>query len=329
MKKFSLALILLLVLIFCFSSVSLIVSADDAVESDAAETTTPETKPLFPEFTDPTKGESRVAYLSARRYLGVLANATIKEDNTLQYHAAGSSSWTNKDLTYLYQFTHQGNGTRFSFFVGYEKPTTANELVVGDITHWLCDTFWPEESRYERYTYKDDLDTLSVYIATDPNGTWTKVETTNVRYNCDRELGGTYKYGGLRFIFDEPVVANYFLIIDSDPNPRRLWIAANGLAAVKQGDVEDMTLPVVDTTVAETEEVSETTAGDTTDVSSTDMDSIDVDSTMADAVTEPDETTTDGVAEKDNNATWYVIMGIEALVIVVLAVLLIVKKKKN
>ncbi len=323
MKKILNVLTLLLVLIFCLSSVSVIASAEETTAAavdevtmmaekelmgtNPVETEPTDTKPQEPEFQNPTKGESRVAYLSGRRYLGVLVDVDIKDDNTITYRD-DSIHWTNNSLTYLYQWTVPGNGMRFSYFVGYMNPVTATELIIGDITHWIKDS------------YKDDLETLTVYSAVDPNGAWTKVETTNVRYNCDIELSGSYKFGGIRLLFDAPVTANYFMIVDTDNQSRRLWLSGNTMAAVRQGDVPEETLPAADTTVADTTVVDETTAVDTTVFEGT---------TEVDETSALDITTEIGESEKDNDTVWYVIMGIEALVIVVLVALLIAKKKKN
>jgi len=287
MKKFSKMLTLLLVLIFSLSFLCVLALAEET--------------PSKPEFVDPVKGERRLAYLSTRRYLGVLADVDIKDDNTISFRA-DSIDWTNNSLTYLYQWTVPGNGIRFSYFVGYAKPVTVNELIIGDITHWIKDE------------YKDDLETLMVYSAIDPNGTWTKIETTNVRYNCDEELSGTYNFGGIRLLFDEPVTAYYFMIVDTDVQSRRLWLSGNTMAAVCQGEVEEETLPVTETTAAETTQDTETTEV----------------VTKVDDVNEPDEeTAVSGSPVKDNDTVLYGVIGAEAVAIVALAALLVVKKKKN
>ncbi len=269
-------------------------TTDEAIAGD--ETTAAEETTFQPvEFQDPEEGISRVVHISARRYLGVLADVQFKQDNTIIYRDVGVN-WTNTDPAYLYQWTVPGNGVRYSYFVGYMKPVTANEIVVGDITHWIYNTA------------KDDLDTLTVYAATDPDGVWTKVETTNVRYNCDTELSGTYKFGGIRFLFKEEVTANYFMVVDTDPIPRRFYMSGNVMAAVYNKYPE--TSDVVETTTAvETEEIVETTA---------------------DVTTEVDETTEVGASEKDgNDAALYAVIAVAAAAVIVVVIVAVSKKKKK
>ncbi len=122
------------------------------------------------------------------------------------------------------QKTLDDEGNKYFPFVGYTKPITINEFVIGDINNW---------NNYDadgnpNWTQFTDYDRLEVWYTDNPNGTWTKWEGTTASgfENLDNGLlMGTYAQG--ISITGPDITASYFLLYDPDPKLNELWLVCN------------------------------------------------------------------------------------------------------
>ncbi|MBR5767469.1 MAG: hypothetical protein IKX86_02170 [Clostridia bacterium] len=107
-------------------------------------------------------------------------------------------------------------------FVGYDSAVTANEIVIGDVSHW--------DGRQIGSNLFTDYSKFQLFVTDDPNGAWTKVDFKGETYNCDQELNGTYQQG-IRLILKKAVTAKYFLIYYPDSAQNELWTSAATMTA--------------------------------------------------------------------------------------------------
>jgi len=252
-------------------------------------------------------GDIRYVYVNEDYEQGTVQNVIVNADGTLTHDGfqARSGIW----------HTPIFDGTTKTFpYVDYKTPINANEMIIADFTGWV-----DEARTTPKYT---DYEDLEIYYSNDVSGTWTKIETTVVPYNCDRELKGTWAQG-FRFQFEETVTAQYFMLYDPDPKANELSVTGNTFYAVFD--------PSNGTAAPPTTDAPETNAPETnapeTNAPETNAPETNAPETNAPETNAPETDPVEAPAE--NDVPWLYIVVATALVVVVVVVIVVLAKKKK
>ncbi len=254
----------------------------------------------------------RYLYINEAHAEGTVQSVTENADGTL---TLGGIVPQTTPIWHTYVF----DGATKNFpYISYTSPVSANEMVIADRSGWA-----DESKTAPKYT---DYEDLEIYYADEMTGTWTKIETTVVPYNCQQELRGGWAQG-FRFQFEETVTAKCFLLYDPNPQANELQVTGNTFYAVYEptngtAPRPETQAPVI--TDAPETEAPETETSETTEASeSTEAPAV----TGAAVTTEASETAEIAEDSSERNMTWlWVVIAVSAVVVV--AVVVTGKKKK-
>ena len=177
--------------------------------------TTPTEEPPTGEEEKPT---AQRTLFSAGRHTAYACNITLGDDGKF---TTVNDNWHWTDNSGGAQWFWDGQN-HYNPFVGYDSAVTANEIVIGDVSHW--------DGRQIGSNLFTDYSKFQLFVTDDPNGAWTKVDFKGETYNCDQELNGTYQQG-IRLILKKAVTAKYFLIYYPDSAQNELWTSAATMTA--------------------------------------------------------------------------------------------------
>ncbi len=126
------------------------------------------------------------------------------------------------------QFTNDGTNKYFPF-IGFTKPITINEFVIGDLSAWK----WEHDADgnvIDPFKF-EDIGDLEIWYTDNPNGTWTKWEGTTASSFENLDFGllwGGYAQG--ISITGPDITGSYFLMYDPDPQEGEFWFCVNTVA---------------------------------------------------------------------------------------------------